>query len=84
MEYKLIRSKRKTIELSIDDDFIPLVKAPLKMSMEDIEKFQIEKIGVKIKENARKWEKGVIIPANPVSNQVWLILSLEALIFNIG
>ena len=39
MEYKLIRSKRKTIELSIDDDFIPFVKAPLKMSTEDIEKF---------------------------------------------
>ncbi len=39
MEYKLIRNKRKTIELSIDDDLIPLVKAPLKMSTEDIEKF---------------------------------------------
>lgn len=39
MEYKLIRSKRKTIELSIGDDFLPLVKAPLKMSTEDIEKF---------------------------------------------
>ena len=39
MNYKLIRSKRKTIELSIGDDFIPLVKAPLKMSTEDIENF---------------------------------------------
>ena len=39
MEYKLIRSKRKTIELSIDDDFMPLVKAPLNMSTENIEKF---------------------------------------------
>ena len=39
MEYKLIRSKRKTIELSIDEDFKPLVKAPLKMSTADIEKF---------------------------------------------
>ena len=39
MEYKLIKSRRKTIELSIGDDFIPLVKAPQKMSTEDIEKF---------------------------------------------
>ena len=39
MEYKLIRSKRKTIELSIDENFSPLVKAPLKMSTADIEKF---------------------------------------------
>lgn len=39
MKYKLIRSKRKTIELSIGDDFIPIVKAPIKMSIEDIEKF---------------------------------------------
>ena len=39
MEYKLIRSKRKTVELSIDEDLKPLVKAPLKMSTEDIEKF---------------------------------------------
>ncbi len=39
MEYKLIQSKRKTIELSIDDDFHPLVKAPLKMSTEDIDLF---------------------------------------------
>ena len=42
MEYKLIRSNRKTIELSIDDDFLPLVKAPLKMSTEDIEKFVLK------------------------------------------
>lgn len=42
MEYKLIRSKRKSIELSIDDDFTPLVKAPLKMSTEDIEKFVLK------------------------------------------
>lgn len=39
MNYKLIRSNRKTIELSIDEDFIPLVKAPLKMSIEDIDSF---------------------------------------------
>lgn len=42
MDYKLIRSKRKTIELSISDDFLPLVKAPLKMSTEDIEKFVLK------------------------------------------
>lgn len=44
MDYKLIRSKRKTIELSIGDDFVPLVKAPLKMSISEIEKF-VEKHG---------------------------------------
>ena len=43
MEYKLIRSKRKTIELSIGDDFIPLVKAPTKTSIEDIENFVEER-----------------------------------------
>lgn len=42
MEYKLIRSKRKTIELSIDEDFKPLVKAPAKMSTADIEKFVLK------------------------------------------
>ena len=42
MDYKLIQSKRKTIELSIGDDFLPLVKAPLKMSTEDIEKFVLK------------------------------------------
>ena len=61
MEYKLIRSKRKTIELSIDDDFIPLIKAPLKMSTEDIEKFVlkhekwIEKHVLKKREHAEKY-----------------------------
>lgn len=39
MEYKLIRSKRKTIELSINDDFEPVVKAPLKMNRKDIDSF---------------------------------------------
>ena len=39
MEYKLIRSKRKTIELSINDELEAVVKAPLKMSTEDIEAF---------------------------------------------
>ncbi len=39
MEYKLIRSKRKTIELSINDELIPVVKAPQKMSTKDIDVF---------------------------------------------
>lgn len=39
MEYKLIRSKRKTIELSISDDLEPVVKAPLKMKQKDIDFF---------------------------------------------
>ena len=39
MEYKLIRSKRKTIELSINDDLEPVVKAPLKMKQKDIDSF---------------------------------------------
>ena len=61
MEYKLIRSKRKTIELSIGDDFIPLVKAPIKMSIEDIEKFVskhekwIEKHVLKKREHDKKF-----------------------------
>ena len=42
MEYKLIRSKRKTIELSIGDDLVPLVKAPLRMSEKDIESFVLK------------------------------------------
>lgn len=42
MEYKLIRSKRKTIELSINDELCAVVKAPLKMSTADIE-FFVEK-----------------------------------------
>lgn len=62
MEYKLIRSNRKTIELSIDDDFLPLVKAPLKMSTEDIEKFVlkhekwIEKHVSKKREHVKKFD----------------------------
>ena len=61
MDYKLIRSKRKTIELSISDDFLPLVKAPLKMSTEDIEKFVlkhekwIEKQNIKKREHDKKF-----------------------------
>ncbi len=62
MNYKLIRSKRKTIELSIGDDFIPLVKAPLKMNTTEIEKFVkkhekwIEKHTAKKLEHAEKFK----------------------------
>ena len=61
MEFKLIRSKRKTIELSIDKDFSPLVKVPLKMSIADIEKIVakhekwIEKQITKKREHAEKF-----------------------------
>lgn len=39
MEYKLIRSKRKTVELSIDDELCPMIKAPLHMPQRDIDAF---------------------------------------------
>lgn len=39
MEYRLIRSKRKTIELSIGDDFVPVIKAPKEMSTAEINAF---------------------------------------------
>lgn len=39
MEYKLIRSKRKTVELSIDDELCPVIKAPLHMPQRDIDAF---------------------------------------------
>ena len=42
MNYKLIRSKRKTIELSINDELEAVVKVPLKMSTEDIEVFVLK------------------------------------------
>lgn len=61
MEYNLIRSKRKTIELSIGDDFIPLIKAPIKMSIKDIDSFVakhekwIEKQTIVKKEKSEKF-----------------------------
>lgn len=39
MEYKLAKSKRKTIELSIGDDLVPSIKAPYGMSKNDIDDF---------------------------------------------
>lgn len=42
MKYKLLRSDRRTVELSIDDDLQVVIKAPLKMSTDEIDAF-IEK-----------------------------------------
>lgn len=39
MEYKFVKSNRKTVELSIGDDLIPMVKAPYGMSKRDIDAF---------------------------------------------
>ncbi len=41
-EYKLTRSKRKTIALSISKDLTIVVKAPLKMAKHDIETFVLK------------------------------------------
>ena len=43
MEYKLIRSKRKTLSLEINENCEVIVRAPLRMSEDFIEKFVIEK-----------------------------------------
>ena len=55
MEYILLRSKRKTIELSIRDNGI-IVKAPLKMSKKDIDSF-VFKHEEWIKTNQVKFEE---------------------------
>ncbi len=39
MEYKLIRSNRKTIELSIDNELCPVIKAPTGMSQKEVNDF---------------------------------------------
>lgn len=39
MKYKLLRSDRRTVELSIDDDLNVVIKAPLKMSTDEIDAF---------------------------------------------
>ena len=39
MEYKLIRSNRKTIELSIDNELCPVIKAPTGMSQKEVDDF---------------------------------------------
>ncbi len=38
-EYKLIRCSRKTVELSIDDNLEAVIRAPLRMSTAEIDKF---------------------------------------------
>ncbi|MBE8190300.1 MAG: M48 family metallopeptidase [Candidatus Thioglobus sp.] len=43
MEYKLIRSKRKTLSLQIDKNAQLLVRAPLRLSVKKIEEFISEK-----------------------------------------
>lgn len=39
MEYKLIRSSRKTMELSIGGDFVPVVRAPQNLSTAETDAF---------------------------------------------
>lgn len=65
MEYKLIRSKRKTVELSIDDDFLPTVKAPLKMSKKDIDAFVAKHEKWIEKHTAAKLERTEKFAVNP-------------------
>lgn len=43
MEYKLIRSKRKTISIEINERCEVIVRAPNRMSRYDVEKFVLEK-----------------------------------------
>lgn len=56
MQYKLIRSKRKTLTICIKDGEV-IVKSPLRISVEHIEKFLEEKsewVSKKLAEHARK------------------------------
>lgn len=39
MQYKLLYSRRKTLSLSVDDDGVPLVKAPIGLPKAEIERF---------------------------------------------
>ena len=65
MDYKLIRAKRKTIELSIDDELNAVVKAPLKMSTDDINAF-VEKHSKWIeKHRAEKKERLELYSVSP-------------------
>lgn len=76
MDYKLIRARRKTIELSIDDELNAVVKAPLKMSTKDIDTFV---------EKHRKWiekhktEKKERLAKYSVSPERETVLRKEAL-----
>ena len=56
MQYKLIRSKRKTLTICIKDGEV-IVKSPPRISVEHIEKFLEEKsewVSKKLAEHARK------------------------------
>lgn len=65
MEYKLIRAKRKTIELTIDDELNALVKAPMNMCKTDIDAF-VEKHSKWIeKHKAEKKERLVKYSVSP-------------------
>lgn len=44
MEYKLVRSKRKTLSIEINENCEIIIRAPLKMSEHEIEKFILEKL----------------------------------------
>lgn len=44
MEYKLVRSKRKTLSIEINENCEIIIRAPLKMSEREIEKFILEKL----------------------------------------
>lgn len=78
MEYKLIRSKRKTIELSIGDDFVPLVKAPLNASTADIEIFVRKNEKWIEKQTERKLEHGKRLD---ISEEEEAVLKVKALAY---
>lgn len=60
MEYKLIRSKRRTLSVSIGDDLIPIVKSPDFLSDSEIEAFVVKNtqwINSAVKRKAKHIEK---------------------------
>lgn len=65
MEYKLIRSHRKTLELSIDNRLCPVIKAPVGMPQRDIDAFFIKHekwLQKHIEEKRERLEKTSISP----------------------
>ena len=68
-DYELIRSKRKTIELSISKELKIIVRAPNKMTIADIEKFVL---------NHESWiEKHLVIAKNRYEGKSYKELSKE-------
>jgi len=58
-EYKLIRSRRRTLALEIAKDATLIIRAPLRMSMEEVSRFIEQKsdwIARKQASNRRKWQ----------------------------